>query len=240
MAVIVAAGKGKRMRPFTYSLPKPMLEVGGAPILKRSLKTLASVGIRQVVIVTGYGRKRVEALRYPPLKLIYQFNPFFGETNDLMSLWFARTYLLQKDFLYLHGDLLYHSNVLRRCIDAPKTTILYDSSGSGMDREAMKVQVRNGRYVQSSKKLSSRLSSGEFVGICKFSVATGRRLMWEAERLFDESERMAYDTRALNNIAGDIAIHAVDVAGLPWIEIDSPSDFERAERVVLPLIEKAR
>ena len=59
-AVILAAGKGTRMRELTNALPKPMLKVQGKPILEHILGGLSSAGIREVFIVTGYRAEVVE------------------------------------------------------------------------------------------------------------------------------------------------------------------------------------
>lgn len=104
----------------------------------------------------------------------------------------------------------------------------------------MKVLVRNHRYVKSSKDLPSGRCSGEFVGICKFSALAGRRLFREAESLLSKGKLMAYDTEAINKIAKEIAIYAIDVAGLPWIEIDTPHDLKNAGKVILPQIQHNR
>jgi UDP-N-acetylglucosamine diphosphorylase / glucose-1-phosphate thymidylyltransferase / UDP-N-acetylgalactosamine diphosphorylase / glucosamine-1-phosphate N-acetyltransferase / galactosamine-1-phosphate N-acetyltransferase len=59
-AVILAAGKGTRMRELTNELPKPMLKVDGKPILEHILMGIAAAGIREVCIVTGFKAEVVE------------------------------------------------------------------------------------------------------------------------------------------------------------------------------------
>src|SRR5262245_39761994 len=49
-AMILAAGRGERMRPLTDTRPKPLLEVGGKPLIQYHLEALARAGIRDVVI----------------------------------------------------------------------------------------------------------------------------------------------------------------------------------------------
>lgn len=49
-AMILAAGRGERLRPLTDSVPKPLLEVGGKPLIEHHLDHLASAGFREVVI----------------------------------------------------------------------------------------------------------------------------------------------------------------------------------------------
>jgi len=59
-AVILAAGKGTRMRDLTNEIPKPMLKVQGKPILQHIVEGLLSVGIREFCIVTGWHAEVVE------------------------------------------------------------------------------------------------------------------------------------------------------------------------------------
>ncbi|MGC4054588.1 MAG: NTP transferase domain-containing protein [Paludibaculum sp.] len=59
-AVILAAGRGTRMGDYTIDTPKAMLPVRGRPMLEHVLDGLASVGIEQFLVVTGYRREMVE------------------------------------------------------------------------------------------------------------------------------------------------------------------------------------
>src|SRR5579864_9421367 len=59
-AVILAAGKGTRMRELTNELPKPMLKVEGKPILEHILEGILAAGIREVFIVTGFKAETIE------------------------------------------------------------------------------------------------------------------------------------------------------------------------------------
>src|SRR5258706_7020106 len=59
-AVILAAGKGTRMRDLTNELPKPMLKVQGKPILQHIIEGLTQNGIRDIFIVTGYRAETIE------------------------------------------------------------------------------------------------------------------------------------------------------------------------------------
>ena len=60
-AVILAAGKGTRMRELTDEQPKPMLKVQGKPILEHILQGLVAADIRQVFIVTGFRAEMIES-----------------------------------------------------------------------------------------------------------------------------------------------------------------------------------
>lgn len=60
-AMILAAGKGKRMQPLTKTVPKPMLEAGGKPLLQYHIEALVKAGIREIVINTGYLGEVIES-----------------------------------------------------------------------------------------------------------------------------------------------------------------------------------
>ena len=58
-AVVLAAGEGQRLRPFTATKPKVMLPIAGKPILSYVVESLAQNGIRNIVLVVGYGKEQV-------------------------------------------------------------------------------------------------------------------------------------------------------------------------------------
>src|SRR5215475_7136651 len=60
-AVILAAGKGTRMKELTNEVPKPMLKVQGKPILDHIITGLMSAGVKEFFIVTGYRAEVVES-----------------------------------------------------------------------------------------------------------------------------------------------------------------------------------
>jgi len=58
-AVILAAGEGQRLRPFTVTKPKVMLSIAGKPILQYVIESLAQNGIRNIVLIVGYRKEQV-------------------------------------------------------------------------------------------------------------------------------------------------------------------------------------
>jgi NDP-sugar pyrophosphorylase family protein len=59
-AVILAGGKGVRLRPLTYTIPKPLLPVGEKPILEEIIERLKSFGLHELVIAVGYRAELIE------------------------------------------------------------------------------------------------------------------------------------------------------------------------------------
>ena len=107
-AVILAAGKGTRMRELTQDLPKPMLNVHGKPILEHIIDGLKSAGIREVCIITGYRADVVEdyfgngsrfGVRVEYVRQLVQDGT--GKAPEL-----AKTFVGEDSFLLTYGDIL--------------------------------------------------------------------------------------------------------------------------------------
>lgn len=107
-AVILAAGKGTRMRELTDALPKPMLKVHGKPILEHILEGLKSAGIREVFIVTGYRADVVESHfgsgERLGLRISYGRQEVQDGTGKAPEL--ARGFVDSDAFLLTYGDIL--------------------------------------------------------------------------------------------------------------------------------------
>src|SRR5438067_3173607 len=102
-AVILAAGRGTRMHELTADLPKPMLRVGGRPILEIVLDRLIEAGYSEALVVTGYRAESIEnyfqGFRLP-LRFVRQ-SPIDGTAKAALL---AREFVGADDFLLTFGD----------------------------------------------------------------------------------------------------------------------------------------
>ena len=107
-AVILAAGKGTRMRELTNELPKPMLKVQGRPILEHILAGLVAAGIRDVFIVTGWQAEVIENYFGDGAKwgarIAYGRQVVQDGTGKAPEL--AKTFVGCDTFLLTYGDIL--------------------------------------------------------------------------------------------------------------------------------------
>lgn len=113
-AVILAAGMGRRLGPFTRRLPKPLLPVNGTPILLNSLDNLAAAGVERATIVVGHlGDEIVRAVgdEHAGMPISYVRSERYMSTNDIYSLWLAREHL-SGDTIILQADVFYEPAVL--------------------------------------------------------------------------------------------------------------------------------
>ena len=103
-AIIMAAGRGERMRPVTDRVPKPLVRVGGVRMIDNIIAALHDNGIYEIHVVVGYRKEQFAGLpaEYPGLTLIE--NPDFETANNISSLYYARAFL--GDCVILDGDQL--------------------------------------------------------------------------------------------------------------------------------------
>jgi choline kinase len=228
-AVILAAGSGKRMGRLTADRPKAMLDVGGRPLITRSLDALASVGIDDVTIVVGYEQQRMRDHLKDRVRFIA--NPRYQTTNSLYSLWLARE-VLADGAVVMNSDILLSCDLLRRLVFAPvDDAVLIDTSTSYGDEE-MKVKTWHGFAVDFGKDLPPWDAHGENVGVLKFGPQGGRRLVGHLDRLVAAGDVNTWAPAAFRALSHEWPLRIVTTDDLPWTEIDFPDDLARACQLI--------
>ncbi|MEM7821320.1 MAG: sugar phosphate nucleotidyltransferase [Candidatus Aenigmatarchaeota archaeon] len=117
-AVILAAGEGKRMRPLTFTRPKPLLRVANKPILHHTLEQIKKVGIDEVIVVVGYMWEQIKNYfgeEFQGIKINYVLQKEqLGTGHALLQ---AKDLLRNEEkFLVLYGDDIYSSGDMEKCI----------------------------------------------------------------------------------------------------------------------------
>ena len=114
-AVILAAGRGKRMGDLTNDTPKPMLQIHGRPILEYTLLNLPQE-ITEVIIIVGYNGEKIKEYfgeKFRGRKIRYAWQQRLDGTAGAL---FQVRKMLKGRFLVLNGDDFYHSEDLTRAI----------------------------------------------------------------------------------------------------------------------------
>jgi dTDP-glucose pyrophosphorylase len=107
-AVILAAGKGTRMRELTQSVPKPMLKVQGKPILQHIIEGLISADIKEICIITGFQAETIENFFASGEKFGAQitYARQFVQDGTGKAPELAKAFVGTSDFLLTYGDIL--------------------------------------------------------------------------------------------------------------------------------------
>lgn len=236
-AVILAGGMGLRLRSLGAQIPKGFLRLGDRPIIEESIWRLQAHGIRRIVIVTGHQAEYYERLRAQYPRLIETVhNPFYAESGSMYSLSCVRDRVTQ-DFLLLESDLVYEQAAIRQCLGFPLASAVLLSGLTGA-RDAVFVEAKAGRLVSMSKnreQLGGNIH-GELVGICKISRQLFQVMLSEADKHFESSPRMDYETDCLVAAADRTPVPCHLVNDLCWCEIDDEAHLSHAKQVVYPSV----
>src|SRR5688572_538421 len=115
-AVILAAGKGTRMRELTNAIPKPMLKLQGKPILEHILLGLRASGIQETFIVTGYQAETIESYfgTGAALGMRIQYGRQLVQDGTGKAPEIAREFVGSDNFLLTYGDILVQEDTYAR------------------------------------------------------------------------------------------------------------------------------
>ncbi len=238
-AVILAAGIGDRLRPFTDTHPKCLVTVVGVPILENTLLRLSEVGTTEVVLVVGHFGDMIKSRfgdEFEGMSITYVVSEDFRTTNNIYSLWLARSHLTE-DVLLLEADVFFERAVLDRLISSgpgnhaavaqhqswmsgtvvsldedSHIAALFDSHHQGVDFDYSKVFKTANLYLFRGDFLSRY-----FVPHLEAYVASG-----DVDEYY-ESVLHTLGHRGKNQLNGVVC------DDLKWYEIDDESDRLAAE-----------
>lgn len=237
-ALILAAGRGVRMGPRGHSIPKGFIEVGGQPLVGRSLALLARAGIREVTIVTGHLADCYEQL--PPVAgvaITTLHNPLFAEKGSFESLRIGLT-AMKSSFLLLESDIVYEPRALATVLSSSHDSVILTSGPTGAGDEVyVWADEMDGihRFRGMSKQRASHADHpyGELVGISKISMNLAHQLTQDAHEAKPDSDYESAVVRA----ATETPIACLKVDDLLWGEIDDEAMLARVEASLWPRLD---
>lgn len=235
-AIILAAGRGTRLYPYTQYIPKCLLDIGGATILEHQMNHIRDCGISEVVIVVGFGFEKVENFlrNYDGLgmKIKTLYNPFYQTTNSLISLWIARGEM-NEDIVVMNGDDVFEIEVLDKALSVNGEKICLPIKRKlTYEDEDMKVQLDNGRIQGISKSIKKNISA-ESVGIRVFrdtGVEIIKRAL-EEEMRTPAAEKKWYISSIRRLINKGYKIKSLDIKELFWMDVDYPVDLFKVRAI---------
>ena len=229
-AIILAAGRGTRLYPYTQYIPKCLLDIGGNTILEHQLNHIKDCGISEVVIVVGFGFERVENFlrNFDSLGMRIKtlYNPFYQTTNSLISLWIARGEM-NEDIVVMNGDDVFEIDVLDKALSVTNEKIcLPIKRKKSYEDEDMKVNLDKERIVDISKSIITNISA-ESVGLRVFrdtGVEIIKRAI-EEEMRSPGAEKKWYISSIQRLINKGYKIKSLDIEELFWMDVDYPVDL---------------
>ena len=136
-AVILAAGMGRRLGPYTSDQTKCMISLHGRTLIERALDSLVKLDLERIVLVVGYkaaGVMSVVGDEYQGVPVVYVHNGNYDKTNNIYSLYLARDYLVEDDTLLLESDIAFQESILTDLLAHPAPNVaVVDRYKSWMD-----------------------------------------------------------------------------------------------------------
>jgi choline kinase len=237
--IILAAGRGSRLHPYTESCPKCLTELGGMTLLERQLATLRAGGVEDIVITTGY---LAEMLKRSDLR--HAHNPRWAETNMVESL-FCAADNFTNDIIIAYSDIIYEPRVLRALLDSQADiSVVVDRQWRALwerrfdepldDAETLRLDERGDILEIGQPPASFDEIEAQYIGLMRFrgggiaALRDGYASMRTADRPWKSKRapEQAYMTDLLSElILMEHRVHAVSVdAG--WLEVDTVRDYD--------------
>ena len=224
-AVILAGGKGTRLKPYTAVLPKPLLPIGEQPILEILISRLSSAGIRNVIISVGHlaelimtffgkGEKWNLEIEYViediplgtmgPLKLIDKLGEhFFVMNGDILTdLDFPALYKA-----HIESDAVMTVATCRRDVPIDFGVLSFDPASKSI------------RSFEEKPTLSYHVSMGIYV------------LSQKCLKYIPENESFGFDQLILRLLNKGIPVHSYPYEG-QWLDIGRELDYRQANEMI--------
>jgi len=242
-AIIIAAGKGSRLKNYTQDLPKCMLKFGGKTLLERQLEALRANGINDITVIKGYMKEKIQ---YRKVK--YYINDNYENNNILNSLFYAEPEL-NDDVIITYSDILYEKEVVRRLLTSNKDIsividiewlLYYKDRKEHPLAEAEKVIFDADNKVIEIGKITSKKYDvcGEFIGMMKLTkrgTDIFKRNFHRTKKLFWNKpfhRAPVFEKAYLTDMIQDLVDMGVDIycVIIPrgWKEIDTVEDYKKA------------
>ena len=227
-AVILMAGTGSRLRGSAETMAKPLIPIGGRPLISYAIDSFDKGGITTIHAIVGPNGDELAAAVAPVVPSHIKFNAISNENwrkqNGVSLLTAAGR--VRSPFLLAMGDHLFQSSIVERLIaeaDSARLNLAIDKKIEAIFDldDAMKVRVEDDRIVAIGKKLENYNAIDTGIFICPESIFESlRRVMKDDDcALADGVRLMAEEGNALG----------IDIGEAWWQDVDTPEMLARAE-----------
>ncbi|MFF5447738.1 sugar phosphate nucleotidyltransferase [Streptomyces sp. NPDC012888] len=245
IGLVLAAGAGRRLRPYTDTLPKALVPVGpegqeeSLTVLDLTLGNFAEVGLTEVAIVVGYRkeavyeRKAALEAKYG-LKITLIDNDKAEEWNNAYSLWCARE-VLGRGVILANGDTVHPVSVEKTLLAArgngQKIILALDTVKNLADEE-MKVVTADGEGVRKITKLMDPAdATGEYIGVTLIEAEAAEELADALKATFERDPDLYYEDGYQELVNRGFTVDVAPIGDVKWVEIDNHDDLAKGRTI---------
>jgi choline kinase len=238
-AIILAAGRGSRMGSLSDDRPKCLIELEGRTLIERQIAALRRGGAKEIGVVRGY---RAETVDFPGLS--YFANERWSQTNMVMSLAAAASWLRAGPVIVSYADIFYRSELVRSLACAQgRLVIAYDRDWRRLwtrrfadplaDAETFRTDAA-GRLLEIGGK-TSRIEEigGQYMGLLKFTPEAWSAVELLLATLHAETRDRLDMTGLLRRLLSgkELSVDTLSTGG-QWGEIDNPEDVALYRKMI--------
>ena len=246
-AIIIAAGRGKRMDELTNDIPKCLLKLNGRRLLDIQLEALVQNGIEDICMVVGYKREKI---KYPNVK--YYVNDKYDHNNILHSLFYAEKEM-DDEFIAVYSDIFYDEQAVKRLLDSKKDiSIVVDIDWRGyyegrtdhpIEEAENVIFDADNNVVKIGKILPNKDAvHGEFIGMMKCSKKGAdifKKYFHRLKQIYSGKpfqRAPVFEKAYLTDIFQDMADCGININCIiiekGWLEIDTLQDFKKVKEIL--------
>ncbi|MBM9618075.1 phosphocholine cytidylyltransferase family protein [Streptomyces zhihengii] len=240
IGLVLAAGAGRRLRPYTDTLPKALVPVDGeTTVLDLTLGNFAEIGLTEAAIVVGYRkeavyeRKAALEAKYG-LKLTLVDNDKAEEWNNAYSLWCARD-VLARGVILANGDTVHPVSVEKTLLAARgdgKRIILALDTVKQLADEEMKVITAEGKGVtRITKLMDPATATGEYIGVTLIEPEAAADLADALKATFERDPDLYYEDGYQELVDRGFTIDTAPIGEVQWVEIDNHDDLAKGRGI---------
>ncbi|MEV0713384.1 phosphocholine cytidylyltransferase family protein [Asanoa sp. NPDC050611] len=238
IGLVLAAGAGRRLRPYTDTLPKALVPVDGeTTILDIALRNLAAVGLTDIAVVVGYAAETVEK-RKPDLESRYGVtldlvhNDRAEEWNNAYSLWLARDRFADGALL-VNGDTVHPVSVEQTLLGnrGPGVLLAVDDVKTLADEEMKTTFDAGGQLTRITKLMDPAEAFGEYIGATLIEASAAAGVAEALETTWRRDPGLYYEDGYQEYADRGGEVRAATIGDIPWVEVDNHADLARAREI---------
>jgi choline kinase len=238
IGLVLAAGAGRRLRPYTDTLPKALVPVDGdTTIMDISLRNLAAAGLSDVTIVVGYCANAVEERKDAfedkyGVKITLVYNDKAEEWNNAYSLWMARDHFAA-GMLMVNGDTVHPISVEQTLLAqrGPSILLAIDNVKKLADEEMKTIFGADGQLTKITKLMEPAEAFGEYIGANIIEGSAASALADALKTTWERNPDLYYEDgfQEYANRGGEV--RAATIGEVDWVEVDNHDDLAKAREI---------